>query len=173
MDRIVSTLAAALAILGGLVLSALIVMTSISISGRAFVAFGLGPVPGDFEIVEAGVAFAIFSFLPWCQLNAGHATVDVFTSQLSARANRWLIAFWEVAFTIMVVLIAWRLFEGMTGKFRNGQTSMFIQFPIWWAYAACMFAASIGVLVGIWTAWMRIRDAHRGTSTKSQSQETA
>ena len=89
MARAIERLARMLALLGGLVLVALTIITCISIAGRALISFGLGPVPGDFELVEAGVAFAIFAFLPWCQLNRGHATVDLFTSFLSERTNRW------------------------------------------------------------------------------------
>jgi len=32
------------------------------------------------------MAFCIFAFLPYCQLTAGHAAVDVFTDPLPARA---------------------------------------------------------------------------------------
>ncbi len=53
--------------IGGVVLVLLTIMTCISIVGRAGLTIGLRPVKGDFELIEAGVAFAIFAFLPWCQ----------------------------------------------------------------------------------------------------------
>src|SRR5690606_15299705 len=81
-------LARTLAILGGLVLILITVLTVVSITGRAFVRQGLGPIPGDFELVEVMTAFAVFSFLPWCQLRGAHATVDVFTSFFPAGVNR-------------------------------------------------------------------------------------
>ncbi|MDP5362160.1 MAG: TRAP transporter small permease, partial [Paracoccaceae bacterium] len=74
-----------MALLGGLVLSLLIVMVCLSVAGRELgdLAFsgalggfgnwlidrGVGPILGDFELVEAGVAFAIFAFLPITQLS--------------------------------------------------------------------------------------------------------
>ena len=47
-------------------------MSVASIVGRALsgLGLGLGPVPGDFELVEAGTALAVFCFLPWCHLKA-------------------------------------------------------------------------------------------------------
>ena len=117
MDRIAHRLAILSALVGGIVLSALIVLTCLSITGRAFVFAGLGPVPGDFELVEAGIAFAVFSFLPICQVQAGHAKVDLFTNGLVRQANRWLVAFWECLFALVLVVIAWRLAAGMLGKF--------------------------------------------------------
>ena len=51
------------------------VVTVVSIVGRSLIQFGLSPIPGDFEIVQAGMLFAIFSFLPWCHLTRGNALV--------------------------------------------------------------------------------------------------
>ena len=53
-----------LAICGGLVLVAIVLINFISIAGRTI--FGK-PLTGDFELVEMGCAVAIFSFLPLCQ----------------------------------------------------------------------------------------------------------
>ena len=102
MHRWVLTLARWMAVLGGLVLLALVLITCVSVAGRILngwlhsdflqglipgpadwlIGIGVGPLLGDFELVEAGIAFAIFAFLPICQLYAGHATVDIFTSAL-------------------------------------------------------------------------------------------
>ena len=45
-------LARALAILGGLVLVVITLLIVVSITGRGLVRQGLGPIPGDFELVE-------------------------------------------------------------------------------------------------------------------------
>lgn len=157
MPRFIQILARLSALTGGLVLAALIVMTSLSIVGRAFAFAGLGPVPGDFELVEAGIAFAVFAFLPWCTLNAGHATVDIFTNGLSEQVNRVLLAFWEIVMAATVAFIAWRLYEGMLGKVKNGETTFLLQFPVWWAYAACLVPACVTVVVALWSAYDRLR----------------
>jgi TRAP-type C4-dicarboxylate transport system permease small subunit len=147
------------AILGGLVLTALVILTCISVAGRTA---GIGPVNGDFELVEAGVAFAIFAFLPLCQLHGGHATVDVFTSFLPAGLNRALIAFWEVVLSAVIVLITWRLFDGMMGKVGNGETTFILQFPIWWAYAASFAAAVVSSIVALYCAGARLAEVLTG-----------
>lgn len=161
MDRISATverLARLLAVLGGLVLVAVTVLTVASIAGRAFTRQGLGPVPGDFELVEALTAFAVFAFLPWCQLRRGHATVDVFTRLLPERANRLIDLVCEVLMTAVVVLIAWRLWHGMQDKLRYHETTFILQFPLWWSYAAAFAAAAAGVLVSVYAAFRRLRE---------------
>lgn len=171
MDRIARTLARLSALAGGLVLSALVVMTCLSIGGRALAFAGLGPVPGDFELVEAGVAFAVFAFLPWCTLNAGHATVETFTNGLSEQTNRVLLAFWEVVMALTLAFVAWRLYEGALGKLRNGETTFLLQFPVWWAYVACLVPAVVAALVALWSAWDRLRAVATRRDTRAVKAE--
>lgn len=166
MERIVRRLADLSAALGGVVLSALIVMTCLSIVGRALVGIGLGPVPGDFELVEAGVAFAVFAFLPLCQLRASHATVDLLAGPLGPRLNRVLLAFWESIAALVTWLILWRLFAGFQTKLHNGETTLMLQFPVWWAYLACLFPAAVFAISTLWSAWDRLRGALTGRDTR-------
>ncbi|WP_028466923.1 MULTISPECIES: TRAP transporter small permease [Nisaea] len=176
MAVLATRLARLMALLGGAVLLVLIAITCVSVLGRglntfghsafltdlapglaeALLASGVGAVTGDFEIVEAGIAFAIFAFLPICQLKAGHATVDIFTDQLPAGVNRGLIAFWEVALTLVILLISWRLFEGLQSKYRYGETTFLLQFPVWWAYGASFAASVIAGLIALYAAGARI-----------------
>ena len=149
MRRLIYFLARFTAVIGGLVLMALVLMTTASIIGRTvnkmlhspffqakltglsqgLIDMGIGEINGNYELLEAGVAFAIFSFLPICQYYGAHATVDVFTSFLPARVNRWIMAFWEVVLAAVIVLIIWRLYEGMQRYLGNGETTLFLQFP--------------------------------------------
>ena len=166
MDRLVSRLAHLSALVGGVVLGAVVVMTGASIVGRALSGLGLGPVPGDYELIEAGTAFAVFAFLPIAQLKGGHATVDLFAGAMSIRTNRVLLAFWEVLAALVLALILWRLLEGTRTKIRNGETTLLLQFPIWWAYAACLVPAAATVLVGLWSAADRVRGAVTGRDSR-------
>ncbi|SHH20653.1 Tripartite ATP-independent transporter, DctQ component [Marivita hallyeonensis] len=181
MKTAIERLARIMAVLGGVVLTLLVILTCVSVLGRGLNTFGhsdlvtdgfgawligtgVGPVTGDFELVEAGIAFAIFAFLPICQLYSGHATVDIFTSAMSERVNRWLQAFWEVVLTLVILLITWRLSAGMMDKINNGETTFLLQFPIWWAYAASFVAALVASVTAIFCAIGRVTLAATGRS---------
>ncbi|NVK29501.1 MAG: TRAP transporter small permease subunit [Gammaproteobacteria bacterium] len=179
MHSFVEKIAKAMAVIGGLVLTMLIVLTCISVTGRGINTFshwawfettfpglsaslietGVGPILGDFELVEAGIAFAIFSFLPICQLHSSHATVDVFTSMLPKQAELWLKALWEVVFAVVIILIAVKLYDGMSSKIRNGETTFLLQFKVWWSYALSLLAAMVAALVAVYCALVRIKGA--------------
>ena len=183
MRRLIYFLARFTAVIGGLVLMALVLMTTASIIGRTvnkmlhspffqekltglsqgLIDMGIGEINGNYELLEAGVAFAIFSFLPICQYYGAHATVDVFTSFLPARVNRWIMAFWEVVLAAVIVLIIWRLYEGMQRYLGNGETTLFLQFPVWWAYAASFASGVIASVVSVYCAVIRVIEAIRGT----------
>jgi len=164
VSRFIHALARLMAILGGIVLAFLTIMTVISITGRSMIPWGLGPVPGDFELVEAGAAFAVFAFLPWCQLNRGHATVDLFTNYLPAGVNRWIDLVSETIMTIVFIVLAWRLWVGMMDKIRYGETTFILQYPVWWGFASAMVGAAVCVIVSVYMTGVRVQEVRTGRS---------
>ena len=179
MHRFFLNLSRIFAYLGGAMLSVLILLTCVSVIGRKlndvlhgmvaddlfpsvaqwFLDAGVGVIKGDFELIEAGIAFSIFAFLPLCQITGGHAAVDIFTAKLRPRANRVLRAAIEALFAAVLVLIAVQLGSGMLSKMRSGQTTFLLQFPLWWAYALSLSGALAATLVGVYMAVVRIGEA--------------
>jgi len=92
MNKLIYGLSRSMAWFGSLVLVGIALMSVASIVGRALSGFGLGPVPGDFELVEAGTALAVFCFLPWCHLKGGHAVVDLLWNVYPRPMRRVLLA---------------------------------------------------------------------------------
>jgi TRAP-type C4-dicarboxylate transport system permease small subunit len=129
------------ALLGGVLLMAIVLVTAYSMAAGAF----LGqPVPGDFEIVEVGVAIAAFSFLPYCQLTGANVTADIFTANAS---RRWVGRFSVLASLIALafsVIVLWRMGEGMADYRNYGQVTTITQFPIWLAFIPIL--ASLALL---------------------------
>ncbi len=176
------------AVVGGIVLTALIILTTLSILGRSLskamhsgwaetwlggfaewiIRVGIDEINGTYEFTEAGVAFAIFAFLPICQFYGGHATVDVFTSGLGERTVKVLRAFWEVVLTITILFVTERLWDGMLRYWNNGETTLFLQFPVWWSYALSVAAAIIACVTAIYCAFARIVEAATGRSILPQ-----
>ena len=172
MHWVFDRLARLLAILGGVTLAVLIVLVCVSVVGRSLngvlhsdlmqsslpslanglLALGIGPINGDFEIVEAGMAFAIFAFLPICQLYGAHASVNVFTSQMPEGFTRVLRLIVEIVFAAVLILLAWQLTLGGLSKLRSGQTTLLLEFPVWWSYAASTIAMWIAAATGIFVA---------------------
>ena len=181
MHNLATRAARFMAICGGLVLALLILLICISVVGRslngvlhgcigtAFPAVsawllqaGVGPINGDFELVEAGVAFSIFSFLPLCQISGGHASVDIFTSKLSRGVNRGLQMVIDTVFAFALIIMAYQLYKGMLSKLSYGDTTFLLQFPIWWAYAASLVGAVMAAVISVYVACVRVMELATG-----------
>jgi len=191
MHRLLVIVANTMAIMGALVLSFLIVMTCVSVIGRELNAFlnsafmennapalaqslldlGIGPVLGDFELLENMMPFSIFAFLPLAQVHASHATVDIFTSRFPESVLSWMRAFIEIVFALVLVVFAFKLFEGMQAKMRYGETTYLIQFPVWWAYAAACCASVVAAVVAVAMAVLLTVQAATGKQMISHTSE--
>ena len=175
MHRVFLILSRIMAIAGGVMLAALILLTVYSVLARALdrlfhamigadmapglarwmIDAGVGPLLGTYEVLEAGIVFVIFAFLPICQITGGHATVDIFTAQMSEGANRVLRGVTEVIFAAVLVLIAVQLYGGMMSKLNSGQVTLELAFPVWWSYAISLLGAVLAALVAVYLACVR------------------
>jgi TRAP-type C4-dicarboxylate transport system permease small subunit len=147
VGRLVYGLAKAAAISGGCVLLAATVITVISIIGRALMPLGLRPVPGDFEMMQSAVLFAVFAFLPWCHLERGHAIVAIVTDSLPVRLGAFAEFVWDVVMLIAAVFMAWRLWAGLLDKYANSEATFILRLPLWVSYSGGLVGALIFVAV--------------------------
>lgn len=156
MSRLIYGLSKGLAWFGVVVLAVLALLSVTSIAGRALSFAGFGPVPGDFELVEAGTALAVFCFLPWCHLKNGHAAVDLLWHRYPPPLQRALTLLSDGLMLIVWLLLVWRM-GVMTLEYRaNGEVSFILQMPVWWGYAASLLPALIGCLACAWRVLERI-----------------
>ncbi|MDO5642663.1 MAG: TRAP transporter small permease, partial [Paracoccus sp. (in: a-proteobacteria)] len=131
-----------MAVLGGLVLMAVMLMTVASVVRRGI--FG-APIPGDFEMVELGSAVLIACFLPWCQVRGGNVLVDFFTMRAGARVNHLLEALGDLIYLLIGALLLWRMWHGVAEFRLYGEQSMVLRIPVW--YSAALMVPAFALLV--------------------------
>lgn len=117
-----------LAIAGGIVLVALVVMSVVSIVGRKLWS---APVPGDVEVLQLCAAFASSTFFAWCHLTCGDAKVDFFTNSLPRWAIDTLDGVGSLLLAGMAVLLGWRATVGALSVRLYNETSTILAWPIW------------------------------------------
>ncbi|TCP26068.1 TRAP transporter small permease [Rhodovulum adriaticum] len=175
--RIATAVAGAMALFGGTILIAIACVTVASVTGRAVP--GLAPVTGDFELVEAGTAVAVFFFLPWCQLKRGHVSVDILAARLGRRVQAVLGFLGDAAVAIAAWVIMWRLWLGFGEKFPYGsqglrdalgmgykpffaETTYELQLPVWIPFGLAVIGAGGFALVALYTVWRSLNWALAG-----------
>jgi TRAP-type C4-dicarboxylate transport system permease small subunit len=147
-------LSGALALVGGLLVVGLAVLVTGSVLKRWATNEG---VNGDFELVQTGLALAVFAFLPFCQARRGNIVVDTFTMRLPLRVQRAIDGVWDLVFAGIAGLVAWRLALGAWDAFRSNTTSMVLALPIGYAIAACAGMAGLLCVICLTTALERFR----------------
>ena len=170
IGRALETLARFLSYGGGILLASMAVLTVISVIGRRFTGMGLGPIKGDFELVEAGCAIALFAFMPFAQLRRAHVTVDLFVSAFSHRVQAILGFLGDLLITVASAVIFWQFWKGFGEKFPYGpdglrtalgmgakpffpETTYELEIPIWIPYALALVGALFFVVVSAYTVW--------------------
>jgi TRAP-type C4-dicarboxylate transport system permease small subunit len=144
--RAVLSLSRAWAILGGLVLLAVMVMTVASVLLRATLGF---PILGDYELVEIGTALAAFAFLPYCHQAGGNVLVDVFTDRASEPFKRGLGAASSLALAAIALVLLWRMGLGGYDFWRYHEVTTNLEVPRWWAFPPILVSLALLVLVAL------------------------
>jgi len=117
-----------IALLGGMLSLAVALLVCASVAGRWLFA---QPIDGDFEFVKMATAIAVFAFLPYTQARRGNVKVDTFTDWLAPPRRRFLDAFWDIVYAIVMGFIGYCLLHGARETLASGETTMQRQIPIW------------------------------------------
>lgn len=144
--RLLENLAKLCAILAGVLLTVITLMTCASLIGRNTTGW---TIVGDFELSGAAAGAAIALFLPWCQLRRGNIIVDFFTAKASDRTNDALDRFGALLFALAMALMTWRTAIGGLKAWDSKSGSMMIGFPEWIIYVGMVPPLALCVLIGL------------------------
>ena len=159
VGRVLYSISKWLAVFGGVILSAMAVLTTVSVTGRTVI---LQPVPGDFELVAIGTGLAVFAFLPWCQITRGNVLVDFFMSPTPPRARIFADVVGGIAYLIIAALLTWRMIFGGLDMYNYNELSMTINFPRWTTFPLSVLLMSFLVIVIAYTIGRSIAELRAG-----------
>ena len=143
---ILETLAKLCAILAGLLLIFITLMTCISIIGRDLIG---KTIVGDFELSGAAAGAAIALFMPWCQVKRGNIMVDFFTAKASESAQNIMDRLGAVLLGCVMALMTWRTSVGGLNSFRTHSETQILGLPEWIVYAAMVPPLALTVLIAL------------------------
>jgi TRAP-type C4-dicarboxylate transport system permease small subunit len=120
------------AVLAGVLLTTITLMTCISLIGRNTTGW---TIVGDFELSASAAGAAIALFLPWCQFRRGNIIVDFFTSKASAATQERLDRLGALLLAGVMALLTWRTTIGGLSAWKAQSGSMMLGFPEWIVYS--------------------------------------
>jgi TRAP-type C4-dicarboxylate transport system permease small subunit len=139
-------LAKACAVLAGVLLTVITLMTVASVVGRNTVGWTL---VGDFELSASAAGAAIALFMPWCQYERGHIIVDFFTTRASAATQTALDRFGALVLAGVMGLMAWRSTLGGISAWKSETGSMMLGFPEWIVYTCIVPGLALTAVIAL------------------------
>lgn len=164
-----------LAYAGGIILIGMALITVASVIGRWINTGPFSAIAGDYELIEAGCAIAVFAFLPYCHLNRGHVTVDILVNTFPTGVQRILTLIGDILIAAIAVIVVWRLYLGWGEKFPYfsqelrdtlsmgykpffPETTYELEIPVWIPMGAALIGAVVFCLVSLYMVWRSVNE---------------
>ena len=144
--RLLEILAKAAAVLAGVLLTAITMMTVASVVGRNTTGWTL---VGDFELAGSAAGAAIALFLPWCQWGRGHIIVDFFTTRASDATRERLDRFGALVLAAVLALMTWRSAIGGLKAWESQTGSMMLGLPEWIVYVGIVPGLGLAAVIAL------------------------
>ena len=136
------------ALLGGLLLLAVGLMTAYSAVAGLLIS---KPFPGDFELTQMGVAVAAFAFLPYFQLTFSNVSADIFTSRAGPVTVRNLNRLGSLIALFFSTFLFWRMYAGMLDYQVYLEVTTILQIPLWYAFVPSLFSLLLLIIASLIT----------------------
>ncbi len=134
------------AILAGLLLTFITLLTCGSIIGRETVG---QTIAGDFELSAVATGAAIALFMPLCQYARGHIIVDFFTARARPSTQAGLDRLGALLMGLMFALLTWRACLGGLNAHQTQSSTMMMGLPEWYVYAVMVPAFALTALIAM------------------------
>ena len=147
--KLLDNLARICAVLAGLMLTFITLMTCASLIGRNTTG---ATIVGDFELTGVATGAAIALFMPFCQMRRGNIIVDFFTAKLADKTTDGLDRFGALLLALVFALLAWRTTVGGINSYATHSETQILGFPEWITYAGMAPAFVLTSVIGLWQA---------------------
>ncbi|AMO24828.1 hypothetical protein GCM10027034_08070 [Ramlibacter solisilvae] len=145
--RILEALAKACAILAGLLLTGITLMTCGSLIGRNTTGQS---IVGAFELTAVAAGAAIALFMPLCQVRRGNIIVDFFTARARPATTDKMDRLGALVLAAIFALLAWRTTLGGLNSYSTHSETQIMGFPEWIVYAAMVPAFVLAGLIALY-----------------------
>ena len=156
MGEKLEQLISAWALLGGVLLIAIVLVTTLNVGAftldRAARLMGttVAGLPGYEDFVRLAISAVGLMFFPYCQLRRGHVNVDLFAQHFPHVVQRILDALWLVVTAVMAVGLAGYMVLGLQEAKSDNVVSPVLGWPEWPFYAPGIISLILWAIVALY-----------------------
>ena len=144
--KLLEQLAKLCAILAGVLIIVITLMTCVSLIGRNTTGWS---IVGAFELSGFAAGAAIALFMPWCQIKRNNIIVDFFTSRAPQSVQDGLDRMGAFTVALAMGLLAWRTAIGGINAWNSGAGSMMMGLPEWTVYVGMVPPLVLTAVIGL------------------------
>jgi TRAP-type C4-dicarboxylate transport system permease small subunit len=148
LARLLSAAITGWAVLAGLLLSALALMTAWSAVSNLLFARPYAP---EIELTRYIVAIVIFMMLPYCQLVGANVTVDIFTDGMGPRTRAAMAAFASLFVIAFAALLLRQMSLGLESYRRFVEVTPVLRIPLWTAFPPILASLALLLVASVLT----------------------
>ena len=154
------------AVLGGVVLLAIVAVTAINVGAFALDRLArlwggaVGGLPGYEDFVRLAVGAAVPMFLPWCQVRRGHLAVDLFLKNAPAALRAGIDRLSLALMAALALFLAWWMTEGLLETRDDGALSRVLGWQEWPFYITGIVSLILWAAVAATQVFERSDPAH-------------
>ncbi len=144
--KTLQTLAKLCAVLAGVLLTAITLMTCVSLIGRNTTGWS---IVGAFELTGFAAGAAVALFMPWCQVRRGNIIVDFFTARATEALQQRLDRAGALMLALVMGLMTWRSSIGGLNAWQSQAGSMMMGVPEWIVYCGIVPPLALTTLIAL------------------------
>lgn len=144
-NSVLRTLVRALALVAGVALLLMVLITSADVLLRAL---GI-PFKGAYDLVKIAAAISVAAALPYTTAIKGHVAIEFFFHKLGRRGRVLTDALMRFGGMALFATLAWGCVEYGNSLRQKGEVSMTLQLPVFWVPYVLALSCALVVLVKI------------------------
>jgi len=155
VKNIIEKTVSAWALFGGIVLIAIVVVTTINVGAftldKVARLFGatLAGLPGYEDFVRLAISGGALMFFPYCQLKRGHVAVDIFAKLVPDRTQNVLDRCWTLIIAALAGFLAYWMVVGMLETRADNALSRVLGWPVWPFYLPGIVSLILWAVVAV------------------------
>lgn len=153
MRMLIQRLSAGWALAGGVLIIAIMTVTSINAGAFAidrllrYFEANMHGLPGYEDFVRLTISCGALMFLPYCQQRRGHVSVDLFVSTMPSRVRNSLDRIWLVAIALLALFLGYWMIRGMIETMNDNVLSPILGWQQWPFYIPGIISLFLWALV--------------------------
>ncbi|WP_120634987.1 TRAP transporter small permease [Ruegeria sp. EL01] len=165
MSMVLRRLADGFALLGGLILLAIVAVTTTNtfafIFDRVAGIFGadVAGLPGYEDFVQLAISCAALMFFPYCQANRGHVSVELLMDRMPRTLQRAIDLLWLAVTVLVALFLAYWMVFGMLEVRSDQVVTSVLGWPTWPFYIPGLLSMILWALIAASQAFGDVADA--------------